>query len=663
VGWCKQALLGAAMLTPWSTHSAEAVKAWPLPSAFGTPPKTQNVQLSPNGELIAWFDLSTTPQTIIVFDLARHKDVEVLQIPADTKLRSLVWSDSGTLLFTASAARRDFDASQLFEMSRIFSVDVKSGKMQALLNHTASQEFVSGAILLKSHVNRPKIVVLSTPDFNNADRRMSTGTRLGNERRDSGWVQALFEVDTSSGMGTRIDEGTPYTDQWVVGPDGKALGRSEWDAKNNDFSVFAKRGLGWSKIYHRADGQRLVLAGVTSDSRSIVALGLDHDGRSKVFALPLDGSVAEVIYEDSARNVTNVVLDDKDETLVGVDLDGADSQRVWLDPVMHRRIQSLSNKFAGQDVRIESRSADNTRLVARVSSPDKAPLYFLIDYTAHTADIIGEEYPALADVKLGKVSVISFKARDGVDIPAYLTTPPGYVTGTPLPLVVLPHGGPAARDHFTFDWLAQFIASRGYLVLQPQFRGSTGFGQDFEKAGRREWGGRMQNDVTDGVKAMLDEKFADPKRICIVGASYGGYAALAGAALTPDLYKCAVSIGGVSDLPAMQSWEERRSSAQSDAALYWRDNIGSPLDPKVVAASPNRRAASIVANVLLIHASDDTVVPVEQSEMMATTLRAGNKSVTVVKLPGQDHWLSESKMRVETLKQLDAFLQANLTEH
>jgi dipeptidyl aminopeptidase/acylaminoacyl peptidase len=269
-------------------------------------------------------------------------------------------------------------------------------------------------------------------------------------------------------------------------------------------------------------------------------------------------------------------------------------------------------------------------------------------------------YPALADIKLGKVSEITYKARDGTEIPAYLTAPPGYSGGAPLPLVVMPHGGPAARDYFEFDWLPQFVASRGYLVLQPQFRGSTGFGEKFREAGIHQWGGLMQDDVTDGVKAMIDQHLADPHRVCILGGSYGGYAALAGAAFTPDLYTCAISINGVFDLPLMQVYEARHAGEQSDTALYWREHIGSPLDPKVAAVSPNRNAARVTAHVLLIHATDDTVVPAEQSDLMANALRAGGKPVTLLKISGDDHWLSGAETRVQALKAVDTFLQANL---
>ena len=184
-----------------------------------------------------------------------------------------------------------------------------------------------------------------------------------------------------------------------------------------------------------------------------------------------------------------------------------------------------------------------------------APLYYLVDFRAQDRDR-RRDLSGARRAALGSIRITSFKARDGTQIPAYLTLPPGS-EGKKLPLVVLPHGGPESRDWPQFDWWSQFLATRGYAVLQPQFRGSTGFGEAFRLAGRRQWGGLMQDDVTDGVQALISDGTADPGRVCIVGASYGGYAALAGATFTPQLYHCAASINGVSDLADMLQWVQQ----------------------------------------------------------------------------------------------------------
>jgi dipeptidyl aminopeptidase/acylaminoacyl peptidase len=227
-------------------------------------------------------------------------------------------------------------------------------------------------------------------------------------------------------------------------------------------------------------------------------------------------------------------------------------------------------------------------------------------------------------------------------------------------MVVLPHGGPEARDYPAFNALVQLITSRGYLVLQPQFRGSTGFGEAFRKAGIHEWGGLMQDDVTDGVRAMIEQHLADPRRVCIVGWSYGGFAALAGAAFTPELYSCAVSINGLFDLPMMQVYEQKHAGESSGTALFVHEHMGSMHDPILADRSPNRHPGRITASVLLVESAEDTVVPAEQSELMANVLRAGRKPVKLLKLPGDDHWLSNPPTRIQAFTEIDSFLREHL---
>jgi dipeptidyl aminopeptidase/acylaminoacyl peptidase len=237
----------------------------------------------------------------------------------------------------------------------------------------------------------------------------------------------------------------------------------------------------------------------------------------------------------------------------------------------------------------------------------------------------------------------------------------------PTPLVLLPHGGPAAQDVGGYDWLAHALASRGYAVLQPNFRGSGGFGKAWEEAGHGEWGiGVMQHDLTDGVAAVVAEGIADPERVCIAGGSYGGYAALAGAAFTPELYRCAAAIAGVADLRVMLSFERDMAGGLSSTVSYWREAMGvenadSPTE-HLNAASPAQHVDRVRAPVLLIHGRDDTVVPITQSRLMERALTQAGKSVRLVELEGEDHWLSGAKTRLETLRALDAFLAEHLAD-
>jgi dipeptidyl aminopeptidase/acylaminoacyl peptidase len=250
--------------------------------------------------------------------------------------------------------------------------------------------------------------------------------------------------------------------------------------------------------------------------------------------------------------------------------------------------------------------------------------------------------------------MVDWKAADGLDLHGVLSLPPGRPAKN-LPLVVMPHGGPEARDFPVFGWWAQAFASQGYAVFQPNFRGSSGYGAAFRDAGLGEWGRKMQTDVSDGMIDLAKRGVVDPRRACIVGASYGGYAALAGVTVQHGLYRCAVSVAGVADLTAMLQYENDRRDGPSAATRYWRAFMGGwqGLDQ----ISPIKQAAHADAPVLLIHGKDDTVVLFDQSKAMQHALQAANKPVELVVMPGEDHWLSHEDTRVLMLKSAVAFVE------
>src|SRR6185503_15969183 len=265
---------------------------------------------------------------------------------------------------------------------------------------------------------------------------------------------------------------------------------------------------------------------------------------------------------------------------------------------------------------------------------------------------------------VGQVITIEYKATDGLKIPALVTWPAGVPEADRknLPMIVMPHGGPESYDSVQFDWLAQYFANEGYMVLQPNFRGSAGFGEAFTAAGYHQWGRKMQSDITDGANALVKMGWADPSRVCIVGWSYGGYAALAGGGVTPDLYKCVVSVAGVSDLIAMLGEEQRTASWYSLKMEYWKKLIGDPDKDRaeIEKVSPVNLAASYKAPVLLIHGADDLTVPVKQSELMEAALKKAGNTVSYLRLKGADHGLTKPENRKAALEAMGKFINANI---
>ena len=631
----------------------------PPVEAFGNLEAVDFARINPSGQLVAWAANDGKSTQVTVLDLGSRKTLRNFAVENGFKVRRLEWADDTNLLFsmstTLSSSNRRLPSR--FELQRWIAADVQRGTVQLLLT-AGNRRTLSASQLIARKGERPGTLVMASMDYSDADKASEIGTRLGGGRRNSGWQYNLYEIDLANGKSKLLEKGTPYTDDWLVDSLGQPRVRSDWNPELGKYSVLVKDTGGWRRIFESGQST-LRLVGVTADNTAVLAIGSNGTPRSVLWSIPFDGSDARPLVADAANEVEDEVRDPLTETVMGVRLGGMQRSALWVDNTFEKRNAALNRTFAGRSSEIVSRSADNKRVVVRVVSGTQPSVYYLVDYGAKTADIIGEAYPALANTPGGTLRTFAYKSRDGVDLSAYLSIPYGAVEKD-LPLVVLPHGGPEARDDPEFDWWSQFLSSRGYAVVRPQFRGSTGFGRDHVLAGHGQWGLRMQDDVTDAVKALVAEGVANPKRVCIVGASYGGYAALAGATFTPELYACAVSVAGVADLAEMIAYDEKNSGDDSDSSLYWRESIGTRDDPRVAQKSPARFARNVRAPILLIHGSNDSVVPFAQSQMMDNALTAAGAPHQLITLDSEDHWLSSSTTRIRMLSEIEKFLAANL---
>jgi dipeptidyl aminopeptidase/acylaminoacyl peptidase len=302
-------------------------------------------------------------------------------------------------------------------------------------------------------------------------------------------------------------------------------------------------------------------------------------------------------------------------------------------------------------------SANFSRIVVYADGGGTTGTYQMVDFETKTATPLADAYPSIPNSAVGAVEIVDYQAGDGLGIKGILTLPSSGVRSN-LPLVVIPHGGPEAMDHAGFSWLAQAFASRGYAVFQPNFRGSSGHGVAFRNAGFGQWGRKMQTDISDGVAALAARGIVDAHRACIVGASYGGYAALAGVTLQHGLYRCAASFAGVSDPAALiRVWSF--ATSKNPAQRYWRSylGVGEGNDRVPDEISPLAHAAEADAPVLLIHGKDDTTVGIYQSEQMEYALKRAGKTVEFVRLDGEDHYLSRSTTRLKMLEAMVAFVE------
>jgi len=374
------------------------------------------------------------------------------------------------------------------------------------------------------------------------------------------------------------------------------------------------------------------------------------------------GEFGEPVFRGAEADAVAPWIDPSTRALIATCEFGARLACRMVDPKLQKYLNALDMFFEKKaTLELVDMSDDASKWLLHISGPTEGDGLYLFDRATAQVEKLIESFPKVAAADRSPTEVISYASRDGTKLWAYVTAKAGE---GPRPMVVMPHGGPEARDEYGFDAFAQFLAAQGYVVVQPNFRGSSGAGGAFALAGRGQWGKMMQDDVTDAVKHMVDAGKADPKRVCIVGASYGGYAALAGAALTPDLYRCAVSIAGVSDLGEILRSEKHENGMGSNAFYYWRESIGDPDKDRdaLSAVSPRKLADRMTAPILLIHGEKDETVPFRQSVIMQDALKAAGKPTKLVRFEAADHyWDNWDRADLLTLYQeTAAFLKKNL---
>lgn len=377
------------------------------------------------------------------------------------------------------------------------------------------------------------------------------------------------------------------------------------------------------------------------------------DGREALWRLDLTGTNPPTLeFAHPAVDVDGPILS-YDGRLLGVRYETDRPFLYYTDPQRERLLEGLKAALPDSFIVIRDASRDEQQYVVRTTSDVDAGTFYVLNTEKHKLSRIGTGYPELDPKKLGRMQTVSYPAKDGTRIPGYLTVPPG-VRAERLPLVVMPHGGPIARDRWNFDFLRAFLVSRGYAVLQMNFRGSSGYGDKWFFDAHQDWGGLTYSDIVDGATWAVHEGIADPKHLAIVGWSFGGYAALLGAVRNSDLFRCSVSIAGISDLSLLEA--ERFGFVGGKIA---REQIGTDR-AKLKADSPRNFAADVQMPLLLIHGDNDAQADVEQSEAMDRALTRAGKPHEFIRIKGADHQMSRESDRTTLLTAIERFLAANI---
>ena len=615
---------------------------------FARTPLVDHISLSPNGKRLAFISQMGDNKVLGYFDIA-DKKIKSVGLGAK-KIRGLFWIDNNhlTLVDSQTDILPEFAGwKHEFELAQIINLDTL--EIRQIFGHMDQfYNIISGD--------------LGVIKVNDQYRVTASGYKMGGE-----YDLCLYSFGVNKGdVPHPLDEGTKHTEGWVLTPSGVPLAYSEFD---DDASSHDKE---W-KLYYNTAGTvvpRYKKIYSVKGAKSYPGLvGLGRDGKSVVVSIKDTDGGGYDYHEISADGILSPPLDTKsgDRTplfhpttrcLVGFATHDEWFTYDYSDPLMKKLAESVPQVLGeGYRFSMVDFAEDPRKMLVYAESATDAGSYFFIDFSTGDTTQVANNYPDLPDAWITQKQGIDYKAADGLNIHAYLTLPPGKAAKN-LPLVMLPHGGPAARDFIDFDWEAQAFASRGYAVLQPNYRGSTGYGLAFENAGDGEWGRKMQSDLIDGIAHLAKQGIVDPKRVAIFGASYGGYAALAGAILDPaGTYRCAVDIAGVADLRSFLSFsaDNSGSSYESETVIYWKKLFGDPAHYDEV--SPARQAAKAYCPILIIHGTDDTVVPIDQSQRTERALKAAGKDVQFITYKGQTHWEDIASSRLSMIQAAMDFIQ------
>jgi acetyl esterase/lipase len=410
----------------------------------------------------------------------------------------------------------------------------------------------------------------------------------------------------------------------------------------------------WQTLVDYADvDEQIVPLAVDADINALYALK-KKDGRRALYTIKLDGSLAETLVAENPRvDIDDVVRVGDGLRVIGYTYAEASRHAVYFDPEFKALSDSLSKALPKLPLIDFVGASNNGRKLLIFAGSDTDPgRYYLFDRDSKTLNEAMLERPQLEGRTLAEVKPVTVSAPDGAQIPAYLTLPPGKDPKN-LPAVVLPHGGPSARDEWGFDWLSQFLAARGYAVLQPQYRGSAGFGDQWlNENGFKNWRTSM-GDIAASTRWLAAQGIADPNRIAIFGWSYGGYAALMEAETDPSLYKAVIAVAPVTDLAMLKEDAQSYTSARMVA-----DFVGD--GPQIQEGSPLRHVDQIKAPVLLAHGDLDINVAFRHSQKMADALKAAGKDYEFIQAPGLDHQLRDSNVRADLLTHIGQLLERTI---
>ena len=618
-------------------------------SWFRRVPSLRGPQLSPDGtkmvvrmgnqgrEYLAWFDLSQSPRRPNFFlAMDEYRDA------GDRTIAGYQWVGNDTIVLTY--ASREILFGQRADVSRLVAYDLNSGDIRQLGWDGAGG---NGGDILHTDHDTGHILVQRQ-----AYRQERTSTATGTE---------VIDIDVHTGRFTFVQRENPLVSQWDADADGVVR-----------FGYGYDRDTGRTRVMYRSNASETFRTISNDSDTSFSGAGLNvlwispnsdnalvrdnRDGFHKIYRVNLSTlQYSAPVFATEGYDVDGIVTSFGGALPIGFRATEQRGRIQWTNP-HYREMQSvLEERFGAGNVTITSRDRNEQRVIAYVAKPDQGGAFYLFDTNSGSLELVGYQWQHLQDVELNPVRAFRYTASDGVSIEAVMTWPRHRQQTRGLPLVILTHGGPfGVRDEVGFDGWAQAIAELGYVVVQPNYRGSGGYGKAFQQMGRDNgFGLRMQDDLDDIIRHLSAEGTIDPNRVCMMGWSYGGYASARAAQRNPELYRCAIAGAGVYDLPMMREYDvEYLGSFGSNYLARGAAELSS--------VSPARNTDGRWAPILIVHGVRDQRVPIAQARTLVSRLRASGKvegtDFEYIEQPQNTHNLHYDDVWVEWLEGAERWL-------
>lgn len=612
--------------------------------AFAALPLVQSLRQSPDGKKVAYISSIEGRKVVIVQNLDGSD--RYIQPPIeDADIFAFRWANKKRLLimYELAIVRNEYVSFRNTE-SRLAAVNADGSNMEWIVRPSKVKNG-SGLGATEDNPMWQTEIIDMLPDDPNHILLSVDGDFNGQDE--------IRKIDIRNGRFTELEDGFRGVQHWITDKQGEP--RFGWGVWQEENIAYWKTTEGdWVQVTNQDWYRKYNIFGFDDTPNHMIVSAPTKHGTKGVFRLNIEtGALVEELFAHEAVDIDWVLRPREGNAVVGVGYTADQTQYHYFDKKRAQLDRVMRKALDGYNISITDYDAEAGRYLIFAYNDTEPGIYFQFDRKAKRLAQVTAVRPGLPPELMSSTKRVNVTAKDGTVIPTYLTLPNGKPPKN-LPAIVLVHGGPYARDDASWDYWAQFLASRGYAVLKPNFRGSDGYGEAFLRAGYNQWGGLMQTDVEDATRQMITEGIFDPERICIAGASYGGYAAMTGIIQTPSLYQCGVSINGAVNLPRLKNadavfWGTRR----------WLNTIGlEGADDQAV--SPFHQVDKINQPVLLMASRDDTRLKIVDTENFHSRLKSSGKNSTYVEIEDGGHSMDTMNARLKKLTAMEAFLAKHI---